>query len=66
MYGSIPTRRRLLREENERSEFSLPKVSDWRYQDGRLLHQSSRHAIYENDLGNGVRVVTTLLFSQAK
>lgn len=66
MYGTIPTRRRVLREESAHIETSLPKVSEWRYQDGRLLHQSSHHAVYENDLGDGVRVVTTLLLAHEK
>ncbi len=33
------------------------------YKEGRLLHQSEHHEIYENDLGDGNRVVTTLLLS---
>jgi hypothetical protein len=36
----------------------------WHYREGRLLHQSKHKEIYENHLGNQVRVVTTLLLAR--
>jgi hypothetical protein len=39
----------------------IAQTNRWDYREGRLLHQSTHRAIYENDLGNGVKVVTTFL-----
>ena len=38
--------------------------ANWQYKAGRLLHQSKHREVYENHLGNGRRVVTTILLPQ--
>lgn len=78
LYGTVGDRRRrsMLRN-NDSSEsqtelqdkpLSFEKVAQsqsrrWHYREGRLLHQSKHKEIYENHLGNQVRVVTTLLLA---
>lgn len=46
------------------SKISLTAKKSWTYSEGRLLHQSDHKMIYVNDLGNGAKVVTTLLLSR--
>jgi len=67
LYGVIGGFRNL-RKKNE-PKYTLPENIDeivqttnkWDYRLGRLLHQSRHREMYENDLGNGLKVVTTVL-----
>jgi hypothetical protein len=51
-------------EAKQRSFEEITKARQWHYKEGRLLHQSKFHAVYENDLGGDVRVVTSLILAQ--
>jgi hypothetical protein len=65
LYGTIGGARNL--RQNKELGYTLPNIHEiaetnrWDYRQGRLLHQSRRRETYENDLGNGVKVVTTFL-----
>ena len=78
LYGVIGgSERKLLR--NEKSQDGKPEneklqkhrpfeeitqMERWHYKEGRLLYSSKHKEIYENELGHGVRVVTTLLLAK--
>ena len=78
LYGVIGgSERKLLRNEksqdgnpeNEKLQKHRPfeeitQMKRWHYKEGRLLHSSKHKEIYENELGHGVRVVTTLLLAK--
>jgi hypothetical protein len=39
----------------------ITETTRWNYTKGRLLYQSKQREVYQNDLGNGINVITTLL-----
>jgi len=70
MYGTIGGARNLRQNNNSSSSpilsssmniHTVHKPNNWDYKQGRLLHQSRHREMYENDLGNGMKVVTTVL-----
>lgn len=66
LYGVIGNRRKLPEEQDDKGIFheALVGARDWSHKNGRKLHQSEHHQVYENDLGGGLRVVTTLLLAK--
>lgn len=42
----------------------VPHSKQWHFREGRLLHRSKHKEIYENNLGDQLRVVTTLLIAK--
>jgi hypothetical protein len=64
VYGILSPRDRGLRGFDAHEGPELQIDSGWNYKHGRLLHQNEHHAVYENDLGGGIRVVTRLLLAQ--
>jgi len=66
LYGVIGNRRSLHEEVGDEVIFNdiILRKRDWSHENGRMLHQSGRHQVYENDLGGGLRVVTTLLLAK--
>jgi len=67
LYGVIGSGRSLHRKESNVSSYVEDRISSkfWNHQDGRILYQSEHHQVYENDLGDGLRVVTTLLLAKS-
>lgn len=74
LYGVLENKNRRLRSFNQDQE-SMNQVRDakiekvdsnreWHYEKGRLLHQSDHHEIYLTDLGDGKRILTTLLLAR--
>lgn len=49
---------------NKRNLQRVGQVLKDNYKVGRLLHQSETHEVYEYDLGNGNRILTTLLLAK--
>lgn len=66
LYGVIGNRRMLHGEEGDEVivNDTIFRTRDWNHENGRILHQSEHHQVYENDLGGGLRVVTTLLLAR--
>jgi len=73
LYGVIGTGKQRMLRNSGADENLMAKTADsfhglsrrdWHYTEGRILHKSDRREIYENDLGDGVRVVTTLLLAK--
>mmetsp|Transcript_6050 Transcript_6050/g.11469 ORF Transcript_6050/g.11469 Transcript_6050/m.11469 type:complete len:440 (-) Transcript_6050:2372-3691(-) len=66
LYGVIGNRRALHEKEYDKVIFdeTILTKRDWSHETGRMLHQSEHHQVYENDLGGGLRVVTTLLLAK--
>lgn len=48
------------------AETTFPTITNTaaNYKEGRLLHQSKHYEMYENDLGGGNRILTTVLLAQ--
>lgn len=66
LYGVIGNRRRTLQVEDVDGvniNDVIFRRRNWSHKNGRMLYQSERHQVYENDLGGGLRVVTTLLLA---
>lgn len=67
LYGKLPSNTRRLRGKSNvynpsQNMADIALKRRWDYEEeGRLLHTSDVKEVYENDLGNGVKVVTTLL-----
>ena len=71
MYGTINQRkRRTLRNSSPDEKYKVKTVDkihcvkDWHYTEGGMLHRSEQRKVYENDLSEGNRVVTTLLLAK--
>jgi hypothetical protein len=67
LYGVIGNRRRTLQVEDGDGVIfndAIFRTRNWSHENGRMLYQSERHQVYENDLGGGLRVVTTLLLAE--
>lgn len=68
LYGVFQNKnRRLIRDRQKKrgvvdSKYSkVAQTTTWNYQEGRLLLSLPSKEVYENDLGNGVKVLTTFL-----
>lgn len=69
LYGEIQTRRLgSVGNYNKQSREAISDISkkQWTYREGRMLKQTKHYEVYENDLGDGDRVVTTVLLSQTE
>ena len=67
--GEIPTRRLgSVSDADKQPREAISNISkkQWSYREGRMLMQTKRYEVYENDLGDGDRVVTTVLLSQTE
>jgi hypothetical protein len=52
---------------NQVRDAKIEKVDsnrEWHYEKGRLLHQSDHHEIYLTNIGDGKRVLTSLLLAR--
>ena len=61
--ASTSTGTRINAQQHE-SSAEITQSRKWHYKEGRLLHESKHKRIYENHLGGGRRVVTTLLLAK--
>ena len=66
MYGEIQARRLGSVDKQPQEAISNISKKQWTYREGRMLMQTKHYEVYENDLGDGDRVVTTVLLSQTE